>query len=45
MREAVTKIRHKLGTTKTGKALEKAGNMFSDPSSGSRLGKDNIAQV
>uniref|UniRef100_A0A915DKZ2 VWFA domain-containing protein n=1 Tax=Ditylenchus dipsaci TaxID=166011 RepID=A0A915DKZ2_9BILA len=39
-------IRPKLGTTKTGKALSKAYDMFhGDPSSGSRQGKDNIAQV
>lgn len=45
MREAVAKIRHKLGTTKTGKALDKAANLFMDSNVGSRLGKENIAQV
>lgn len=46
MREAVGRIRHKLGTTKTGKALDKAFTLFNEPQlSGSRLGKENVGQV
>lgn len=50
VREAVKGIRHKLGTTKTGKALDKALQIFTDTTSGSRYNikskkQQNVAQV
>ncbi|VDN04752.1 unnamed protein product [Thelazia callipaeda] len=46
LRAALQKIRHISGTTKTGKALDKALHVFRhDPSSGARLNQDDVAQV
>uniref|UniRef100_A0A915LF24 VWFA domain-containing protein n=2 Tax=Meloidogyne TaxID=189290 RepID=A0A915LF24_MELJA len=43
LRQALQRIRHKSGTTKTGKALEKAIQLYKDKSSGARFG--NVAKV
>uniref|UniRef100_A0A915PJX0 VWFA domain-containing protein n=1 Tax=Setaria digitata TaxID=48799 RepID=A0A915PJX0_9BILA len=46
LRAALQKIRHISGTTKTGKALDKALHVFRhDASFGSRLNHDDVAQV
>nr|CAD2137807.1 unnamed protein product [Meloidogyne enterolobii] len=42
-RATLQRIRHKSGTTKTGKALEKAIQLYKDKSSGARFG--NVAKV
>lgn len=44
MHEGIDKIRQKLGTTRTGKSLDKALKLFTDPSSGVRK-SPHIAQV
>ncbi|KAK0418432.1 hypothetical protein QR680_013552 [Steinernema hermaphroditum] len=44
MRTALQRIRHISGTTKTGKALDKALHLFQTPSSGARK-KESVAQV
>uniref|UniRef100_A0AC34FFN3 Uncharacterized protein n=1 Tax=Panagrolaimus sp. ES5 TaxID=591445 RepID=A0AC34FFN3_9BILA len=45
LRNGILKIRHKSGTTKTGKALEKAYQLFKDESSGSRRKNSTVGQV
>uniref|UniRef100_A0A1I8ASB3 VWFA domain-containing protein n=1 Tax=Steinernema glaseri TaxID=37863 RepID=A0A1I8ASB3_9BILA len=44
IRAALQRIRHISGTTKTGKALDKALHLFQTPSSGARK-KESVAQV
>lgn len=44
MHDGVDKVRQKLGTTRTGKALDKALKLFTDPSSGVRK-SPHVAQV
>uniref|UniRef100_A0A7E4VPT5 VWFA domain-containing protein n=1 Tax=Panagrellus redivivus TaxID=6233 RepID=A0A7E4VPT5_PANRE len=45
LRAAITKIRHKSGTTRTGKALDKAYQVFNDENTGSRRRNPNVGQV
>ncbi|KAL4002040.1 von Willebrand factor type A domain family protein [Acanthocheilonema viteae] len=46
LRASLQKIRHISGTTKTGKALDKALHVFRhDSNSGARLNQDDVAQV
>lgn len=46
LRTSLQKIRHISGTTKTGKALDKALHIFRhDSTSGARLNQDDVAQV
>uniref|UniRef100_A0AC34REF6 Uncharacterized protein n=1 Tax=Panagrolaimus sp. JU765 TaxID=591449 RepID=A0AC34REF6_9BILA len=45
LRSGVKKIRHKSGTTKAGKALDKAYHLFNDLNSGSRKTNPNVGQV
>uniref|UniRef100_A0A0R3RJ32 ZP domain-containing protein n=1 Tax=Elaeophora elaphi TaxID=1147741 RepID=A0A0R3RJ32_9BILA len=46
LRASLQKIRHISGTTKTGKALDKALHIFRhDSNSGARLNEDDVAQV
>lgn len=46
LRASLKKIRHISGTTKTGKALDKALHVFRhDGSFGARLNQDDVAQV
>ncbi|KAI6201875.1 Cuticlin-1 [Aphelenchoides besseyi] len=43
---AVNQIRHRSGTTKTGKALDKALQLFANKASGARFGQpDNVQQI
>ncbi|KAH7731585.1 von Willebrand factor type A domain containing protein [Aphelenchoides avenae] len=44
MHDGIDKVRQKLGTTRTGKALDKALKLFTDPSSGVRK-SPHVAQV
>ncbi|CAG9539748.1 unnamed protein product [Cercopithifilaria johnstoni] len=46
LRTSIQKIRHISGTTKTGKALDKALHVFRhDSNSGARMNQDDVAQV
>uniref|UniRef100_A0A1I7SU22 ZP domain-containing protein n=1 Tax=Bursaphelenchus xylophilus TaxID=6326 RepID=A0A1I7SU22_BURXY len=45
IKEVVGKLKHRSGTTKTGKALEKALTVFASKSSGSRFGQKGVKQL
>jgi uncharacterized protein YegL len=45
LRDAISKLQHKSGTTKTGKALDRALQMFTTKTWGSRFGRNGVQQI